>query len=106
MNVKISLKRAVRSTVKKLRQNSFYIGTRHNTLSPIRYFRLTSLGLFGSHELQKIPQLQASFVELRLTVANRAAHHLGNFVMLEPFDIVQHKNRSITRRQAVNRSEE
>ena len=42
-------------------------------------------------------------MELRLAVSNRTAHHLGNFIMLKSFHIVEHKNRSIAGRQAVNR---
>ena len=91
-----------RGAIDDVRQNSIYIRTLHSTLSPNTATLLTSLGLFGSHELQIIPQLQSCFVKLRLAVTNRATHHLGNFVMLESLDIVEHKNRFVARRQAVN----
>src|ERR1700681_4617999 len=64
---------------------------------------LPRLGLFGSHELQIIPQLQSCLVELRLAVADRTSHDLGNFVMLEAFNVVQYKNPSVARPQPVNR---
>src|SRR5450755_7205 len=65
---------------------------------------LTSLGLFGSHEFQKIPQLQSCLVQLRLAIANRASHDFGNLVMLESFYIVQYKNLSVAGRQLVDRA--
>src|SRR5271156_6851194 len=103
MSLKLSRKRTGWSAVEDLRQNSLYIGTRHSNLSPVLQLPLPSLGLFGSHELQIIPQLQSRLVELRLAVANRASHNLGNFVMLESLNIMQYKNRSIPWRQPVNR---
>src|ERR1700694_791871 len=74
-----------------------------NSLPSNASYFLPSLGLFGSHEFQIIPQLQSCLMELRLTVAYRTSHDLGDFVMLEAFHIMQHKNRSIPRRQPVNR---
>src|ERR1700722_18856578 len=110
MNVKGSLKRStvrgkhtIRSAVEKLRQQPFYIGTRHSNLSPVTAkLPLSSLGLFGSHELQIIPQLQSRLMKLRLAVTNRASHNFGNLVMFESFYIMQHKNRSIARWQLIN----
>src|ERR1700682_1443551 len=99
MSLKISLNRNVRSIVEELRQSPLYFCTCHSQLSPqYRKSGSPSLGLFGSHELQIIPQLQACFMELRLAVAYRTPYDLCNFVMLEAFHIVQHKNRSIARR--------
>src|SRR5277367_6844607 len=41
-------------------------------------------------------------MELRFAVTDRATHHLGNLVVFEAFHIMQYKNRSVTRRQAID----
>src|SRR5208337_4787570 len=59
-------------------------------------------GLFGSADPKEIAQFHSRFMKLRLAVADRATHHLGDLIMFITFNIVQHKNDSITRRKAFN----
>src|SRR5581483_10398599 len=77
-----------------------------NPLSPIPFpsFRSSSLpaGLFGSGHFEKVAQLHACFVQLRLAVADGTSHHLGNLVVFVAFNVVQHKNDAVARRQALD----
>jgi hypothetical protein len=48
---------------------------------------------------QQIPQLHSGLMQLRLAISDGTAHHGRNFIMLVTLNIMQHKNRAITRRQ-------
>src|SRR5579875_4024992 len=50
--------------------------------------------------LEQIAQLHARLVELRFAVADGAAHHLRNLVMLVALNVMQHKDDAVSRGQA------
>src|SRR5208337_33599 len=51
---------------------------------------------------KKLTQFHARFVQLRLAVADGAAHHLGNLIVLVAFYIVQHKYDTVPWRQTLD----
>src|SRR5450759_1350001 len=55
-------------------------------------------------QLQKVTQLHSCFVQLRLAIADGAAHHLRNLVVLVAFDIVQHEDNAVSRWQTLDRA--
>src|SRR3954468_16822465 len=44
---------------------------------------------------QQVAQFHAGLMQLRLAVADGTAHHLGDLVVLVPFDVVQHEDDAI-----------
>src|SRR5215510_14119037 len=75
-----------------------------NPLSPIPFHcpPLRLDGLFGSARFQEFAQLHTCFMQLRLAVADRTTHHLGNLIMLEAFYIVQYENTPVARGKAID----
>src|SRR5579884_109500 len=69
--------------------------------SAARLALLSAGGLFGSAELQQVAQFHARLMQLRLAVPNGAAHHFRNFVMFVTFHVMQYKDDSVSRRQAL-----
>src|SRR6185437_1410841 len=55
-------------------------------------------GLFGSIRAKELSQFQASFVQLRLAISDRAPDNPCDLVVLVSFHIVQYEDRTITRR--------
>ena len=56
----------------------------------------------GWGHAQKLPDAAPGFVQLRLGVSHGAVQHLGNFLVVIPFDLVQQENGSATSRQIPN----
>src|SRR5271167_5042218 len=65
------------------------------------YF-LSPCGPLGLAQLEQFTQLHSCLVQLRFTVADGTAHHLGNFIVFVAFHVVQYKHETVSRRQTLD----
>ena len=92
-------------TVDHLWQDVLKFRTRHGSSLPDTFTAgfLTAYGLFGSARFEEFAQLHPCFVQLRFTVSDRTTYHVGDFIVFVALNVVEHKNRAISRWQPVHR---